>query len=112
MKNYRIDDKKLTELQGEIDKWKKDHKNLVLISLSEDPFDGIFKVPTLDHLKMADRNDNNLDKNRELTLTCLLYPDIEEFNKIMEERSGITTPIADRLIREAGIAQEATAKKL
>jgi len=113
MINYRIDNKELTELQPEIENWKKENSEIIMIQLADDPFDGIFKVPTTDHLKIAEATTGaNMDKNTALCLQCILYPEPQEFSKILEQRSGIVVPIADKLVDAAGVTQQVTIKKL
>ena len=40
MKDYRISNEKLLMLDKQIAEWKEQFKNIILIRLSEDPFDG------------------------------------------------------------------------
>ncbi len=111
MQNYRLDDKKLLELNDKIDEWKKNGE-ITLVSLTDDPFDGIFKVPTADHMKLANTQKNDMDKNKQLCLDCVLYPKPEIFLKILEERSGIVVPIATKLVELSGVTQDVIVKKL
>ena len=112
MENHRISQDQLREMADQIAKWKEDHKNVILVSLADDPIDIICKVPNPDDVKVANRLADNMDKNRQLVLSCLLYPKLDVFNAILEEKAGIVVPIADRLIKEYGAAQDTTAKKL
>ncbi|HOW82443.1 MAG TPA: hypothetical protein PK573_07785 [Spirochaetota bacterium] len=112
MENHRISPDQLLEMADQIARWKEDHKNVILVSLADDPIDIICKVPNQDDVKVANRLADNMDKNRQLVLSCLLYPKLDVFNGILEEKAGIVVPISDRLIKEYGAAQDTTAKKL
>lgn len=112
MKDYRISNDKLMELDQQIGQWKDKYKNILLIKLDQDPFDGIFRVPDAEDTKAAGRLKDDLDKNKQLALSCLLYPSVEDFNAVLAEKPGIVVPLATKLIEEYGATQEATVKKL
>lgn len=115
MRNYRISDEKLKELQGQLAEWKETYPDRVtMIKLGDDPVDLICKVPDAALLEATFENSNLSDykKNLQLCLDCVLYPDIETFNRIIEEKDTLPVPIARQLIQEAGTAQKVTTKKL
>lgn len=113
MKNYRISDEDLKALDSQIKEWKASHNNgIVMIELDEDPVDIIAKVPSAYHIKEANTLKDDFDKNKQLVLACVLHPSPERFSVILEEKDTIVNPIAMRLIKESGIAQETRVKKL
>ncbi len=114
MKNYRISAEQKMKLQKDIQDWKNQHNQIMLVSLEDDPFDCICKVPSTDHLKLANSNKNDMDKNKQLVLSCILYPDRDIFLKIIEEerKEGIIIPLATKLVEASGATQQATMEKL
>lgn len=108
----RITDKIYNDLLPKIENWKQLYPEVIMIKLSQDEFDGIFRVPTLEDIKLANSVQNDIDKNRQLVLSCLLYPEPEVFEQLLQKRAGIITPIATKLIEACGVTQEATIKKL
>jgi|GEM_PF-4561406 len=111
MQNYRITKEKLKELEPEIKKWKEEHSNgIVLISLKDDPVDVIAKTPAYFHMKEANQLKNEFDANKQLVLSCVVYP--KNFATILEEKDTLANPLATELVKEAGLVQEANVKKL
>ncbi len=108
----RITDNDYTELLPKIENWKQRYPEVIMISLARDEFDGIFRVPTLDDIKLANSAQNDIDKNKQLVLSCILYPEPDVFNALLAKRGGIITPIATQLIDACGVTQEAYVKKL
>ncbi|MBN2435579.1 MAG: hypothetical protein JXK07_09980 [Spirochaetes bacterium] len=115
MKNYRITDEKLKELEPKIREWKEMYPDRVtMIKLGEDPVDLICKVPDASLMEATFENNNLSDykKNLQLCLDCVLYPEIDTFNQIIAEKDTLPVPIARQLVQEAGTAQKVTTKKL
>ncbi len=111
MKNHRISPEKLKELEPEIKNWKEQYSNgVILISLVDDPVDVIAKVPSLHHMKEANSLKNEFDANKQLVLSCVLYP--ENFASVLEEKDTLSSPLATELVNAAGLLQERIVKKL
>jgi len=108
----RITDKVYNDLLPKIENWKQLYPEIIMISLTRDDFDGIFRVPTLEDIKLANSAPNDIDKNRQLCLSCILYPEPDIFEQLLQRRAGIITPIATKLIEACGVTQEAIVKKL
>ncbi len=60
----RITDKIYNELLPKIENWKQLYPEVIMIQLSQDEFDGIFRVPTLEDIKLANSAQNDIDKKQ------------------------------------------------
>ena len=112
MNNYKIDKKTLESIEERISEWKNEGKSVVFISLEDDPVDLICKVPGELDLKKAAKVNDDFDKNKQLVLDCVLYPELDVFNRILFEKPLIVTPISTELVRLSGITQKAIVKNL
>lgn len=114
MNNHRITDKELKELKPQIDEWKKTYPDrITMISLQKDPVDVIVKIPDATLLQMSlDGDLPDYEKNRQLCLNCILYPELEDFNRIVAEKDTIVVPLARELVELGGTMQKTVTKKL
>ncbi|MCL2154041.1 MAG: hypothetical protein FWH53_00095 [Leptospirales bacterium] len=111
-----LTDKKLTELEADINSWKEKYGDINIISIELDDgeeFQGIFRLPTERDIKLAMRKElSNMESNRELIRITVLYPEVTIFSQILKKYWGIATPIANRLIELCHVSKEAKIKKL
>lgn len=115
--NYSaLDDKKLKELDPEIEKWKDQDFDPILLSVDLDEhgeFEGIFRTPSEEILELLNTSKASGRKSdNELARMCVLYPDPVTFGEIIERFWGMTTPLSKKLLERSHVTKEAKVKKL